>query len=258
MSPLDSSPTEPPILLEIVVQSMADARAAEAGGAHRLELCVGLNDGGLTPPATLVEAVVAAVAVPVNVLIRPRGGDFVLDDEELELMCADVRASRAAGAAGVVIGALTPEGDVDCARMGKLIAAARPLEVTFHRAFDHTRDPLAAFSVLTELGVDRLLTSGQRASAPEGSALIAKLVAMSSAREPAQPLVMAGGGVRPANVAELVETTSVREVHSSASAEHPSPARHVNESVPLGPTHASRRHGVDMQVVRDLMVALQK
>ncbi len=256
MSPADSSPTEPPVLLEIVVQSVADARAAEAGGAHRLELCVGLVDGGLTPPATLVEAVVAAVALPVVALIRPRAGDFVLDDGELDLMCADVRASRAAGVAGVVIGALTPVGDVDRQRMAKLIAAARPLEVTFHRAFDHARDPLAAFSTLGELGVDRVLTSGQCATATEGSALIAKLVATSAKGESTHPRVMAGGSVRPGNVAKLVAATSVREVHSSAGGEHPSPALHMNSAVPLGPTRPDRRQCVDVQVVRDLLAAL--
>lgn len=244
------------ILLEVVVQSVRDARAAEAGGADRLELCQALVDGGLTPPATLVAAVVEAVSLPVFVLLRPRGGDFVLDDEDLELLRADVRASREAGAAGVVLGALTPDGDVDLTRLARLVATARPLEVTFHRAFDHARDQREAFEALRTLGVDRVLTSGAAPTAEVGARRIAELQAHAGARGIERPRLIAGAGVRGDNVVELVRRTGVREVHSSASGPRPSPARHVNRAVPMGPTQAALRHGVEELEVRSIVEAL--
>ena len=240
------------VCLEIVVQSPADARAAQAGGAQRLELCVGLVDGGLTPPATLVARVTAAVDLPVCVLVRPRGGDFVLDDEDLELMRSDIRAAAEAGATGVVVGALNADGQIDVPRLGRLIATARPLDVTFHRAFDHTSDPLEALETLSMLGVDRVLTSGQAPTASEGSDLIAELVAQGRQR----PRIMAGGGVTPEHIGRLVAATGVRDVHSSAAGFRPSPARHVNRTVPLGPSDAALRRGVEEGIVRELIEAL--
>ena len=162
--------------LEVCIDSADGAAAAEAGGAGAVELCAALVEGGITPSLGLVRATRAACDIELNVMVRPRGGDFVYDRRELEAMHHDVAAFREAGADGVVLGVLRPDGTVDEERVADLVAAARPLRVTFHRAFDMTRDPRAALETLIELGVDRVLSSGQEASAPAGVRLLTELV----------------------------------------------------------------------------------
>jgi len=190
------------------VQSVLEAQAA---GARRIELCERLDIGGVTPSEELVREVLGIAVIPVNVLIRPRGGDFSFDGEERLRMLESIRAVKELGAAGVVIGALTPEGNVDMPLMREMIAAARPMSITFHRAFDVCASPLDAFEDVIALGCDRLLTSGHEASAPEGGTLIAELVRRSSGRIK----IMAGCGVRPGNIRELAGKTSAHEYHSS-------------------------------------------
>ncbi|GAA0219592.1 copper homeostasis protein CutC [Actinomadura nitritigenes] len=210
---------------EICIDSVAGAIAAEKAGAQRVELCTALFDGGLTPTLGTVRAALAAVSsIRVHVIIRPRGGDFIFDEHEIAAMEHDVALARDAGVHGVVIGALTPDGAVDRPVTERLIAAAGGLPVTFHRAFDMTADPFAALETLVELGVARVLTSGQDASALEGAPLIAELVRRAGDRI----VVMPGGGINDRNVARVVAETGAREIHFAALSEAPSPAVHRN------------------------------
>ncbi|MEU4835141.1 copper homeostasis protein CutC [Streptosporangium sp. NPDC023615] len=210
---------------EICIDSTAGALAAEQAGAHRVELCSALFDGGLTPTLGTVEATLAAVsAIRVHVIVRPRGGDFIYDAYEVAAMERDVATIRDAGAQGVVIGVLTPSGEVDVEVARRLIDAAGDLSVTFHRAFDMTADAFAALDTLVSLGVDRVLTSGQDVTALEGAPLIASLVE----RAGDELVVMPGGGITPRNVHRVVEATGATEIHFAALVDAPSPAVHRN------------------------------
>lgn len=198
------------VLFESCVDTLEAAVASEAGGAGRIELCARLDVGGTTPDVALVKRCVAAVRIPVFAMVRPRGGSFVYEGGEADAMALDIVAMKAAGAHGVVVGALTAHRAIDVALMARLVAAARPLPVTCHKAIDDTRDLPEALDALLALGVDRVLTSGGAATAVAGAAAIAALV-----RQAGDALVViAGGGVRADNVAALVHATGVREVHA--------------------------------------------
>ena len=203
------SDIHPTVLVEACVDSVASAVAAERGGAHRLELCDALFDGGTTPSAGMIAACREAVSIPVFVIIRPRGGGFVYTDAERDVMRRDVVAARELGADGVVIGGLRPDGSVDRELVDLLSDSARDLPVTFHRAFDVTRDLDAALEALVDAGVRRVLTSGGAPTAMEGATTLARLVRQADSRI----TVMAGGGVREENVLDLVRVSGVREVH---------------------------------------------
>jgi copper homeostasis protein len=190
------------ILLEAAVESVEAARAAAEGGAHRLELCTDLAHGGTTPDLKLLRF---RLPLPVFVLIRPRAGDFVYSDSEHRTMLDQIRIAKAAGAQGIVTG------DLDGDHTRALVAAARPLPVTFHRAFDVFPDLPAALERLINLGIERVLTSGGASTAPEGAEQIRRLVVQAKGRIEILP----GGGITPANVAQLVRETGVREVHFS-------------------------------------------
>ncbi len=207
------------MLFESCVDSLDAALASVAGGARRLELCARLDVGGTTPDPGLVREVVDAVPVPVFTMVRPRGGSFVYGDAEVDAMVRDIRLMRAAGAHGLVFGALRPDRTIDEGVMRRLLSHARPLPVTCHKAFDDTPDLLAALGTLVGLGVDRVLTSGGRPTAAEGTAMIAALVA----RGGEAITVVAGGRVRADTVAALVWQTGVREIHARVIRE-PAPA----------------------------------
>lgn len=200
-----------PILIEVCANSVESALAAQAGGAARVELCSALIEGGLTPSPAAIELARERLHVKLHVLIRPRGGDFCYDDTEFAVMKRDIAFCRHAGADGVVIGILTPDGSVDVARMRELVDAARPMAVTFHRAFDMAADAFHALDDVIALGVERLLTSGQRGSAMEGRDLIAELVRRSTGRLS----VMPGAGINEGNILELMAATGAREFHLS-------------------------------------------
>jgi len=247
---------KPHVAVEVTVDSVAGARAAAAAGADRLELCCALLEGGTTPSPGLLAAVRAAVAVPVFAMLRPRGGDFLYDEDEFDVMLRDAAHLRAAGASGFVAGALTAAGELDAGRLAALRAATAPLPLVCHRAFDLCADPHAALAALVRLGVDRVLTSGQARSAPEGAVLLRELVLAAGGRI----AVMAGAGVRDANVAELVARTGVTEVHLSATAWRDSGMQFRRPGVPMGasvaPSEYARRE-TDGGMVARVVAALR-
>ncbi len=200
------------VIYEICVDSVAGVRAAKDAGAQRVELCANLLEGGTTPSLGLIRAARKVAGIGLHVIIRPRGGDFLFNDDEYAVMLTDIAAAKAEGADGVVIGLLNPEGDIDADRTARLIAAARPLSVTFHRAFDMARDPFAALETLIKLGVERVLTSGQEASVLEGLPLITELIRRAGERI----IVMPGGGITTRNVARIIAAAHPKEVHFAA------------------------------------------
>lgn len=246
-------PTPTP-LFEVCLESIDSAIAAERGGAQRVELCAALTEGGLTPSIGLVEQCRAAVDIDIMVMIRPRGGDFLYTDWEFAAMARDIERVKTTGVTGVVLGLLLADGRVDTVRTRELIELARPLQVTFHRAFDMTIAPLDALDDLIELGVDRLLTSGQAPSVPEGLPLIAHLVKLAADRI----TIMPGAGITPANLREVLQSTGVVEFHATAFEDFDSPMRYRNEDVYMGvpgrPEYARRE--VSVEAVRAFWEAL--
>jgi copper homeostasis protein len=237
------------VLTEVCVESAAGARAAAQGGADRIELCAALELGGITPSAGLIEAVVDVICT--HVLIRPRGGDFHYDKHEIRVMAKDIEYAIDRGAESVVVGALDGDGGVDLPAMVRLLGAAGDVPVTFHRAFDSARNPLAALDDLMELGVDRLLTSGGQPTAAQGMVQIAEFV-----RRCGDDLcVLAGSGVGPGNAAAIVDTTGVREIHFSARV--PTETRSRN-AVQVGPMDDGPRFETSADLVRATIDALNR
>jgi len=200
------------VLVEAAVDSFSGAVAAEAEGVHRIELCGPLHDGGTTPSAGLIAHCSEKLLVSVHVLIRPRAGDFVYSDDEVGIMAKDIAVAKEFGVDGVVIGALTAEGEVDAGRIAELIRIANPMRVGFHRAFDQVRDQDEALELLVSLQVDHILTSGGAQTAMAGAERIRQLVERAGDRIG----IIAGGSVTAANVAELVRRTGAAIVHGRA------------------------------------------
>jgi len=197
------------VLVEACVETVDGARTAEAAGAGRIELCAGLIEGGTTPSAGAIAHARERIAIPLFVIVRPRGGDFVYSDDDLAVMRRDIASAASAGADGVVIGVLTCAGQVDGAIVRELVDLARPMHVTFHRAFDLTRDFADSLETLVDAGVDRVLTSGGAPTAAEGMATLASLVRQAGDRI----VVMAGGGITESSAARIVRETGVHEIH---------------------------------------------
>lgn len=218
------------MIFEVCIDSVEGALAAQQGGAQRVELCDNLVEGGTTPSMGTIELACRSASLDVNVMIRPRGGDFVYSGMELDVMKVDILAAKKSGANGVVFGLLQPDGRIDKERTRELIDLARPLSVTFHRAFDLCRDPGEALEDLIELGVDRLLTSGQKADALSGADCIRSLV--EQARGPI--VVMAGGGVNEKTLPLIAAQTGVSEVHFAARLPEKSPMRFRVSNVYMG------------------------
>ena len=214
-------------LLEVCCYSMECALEAQRRGADRIELCAAPQEGGLTPSLGVLKSVREAVTIPVHPIIRPRGGDFCYTAGEFAAMLDDVAAVKDLGFPGMVIGVLDADGRVDRARMKKIMAAAGTLAVTFHRAFDMCADPRQASVELAELGVQRILTSGQQSSAEKGISLIRELISQSDT-----PIIMAGAGVRAANLPLFLQA-GVKEVHTSAGQWLPSPMRFRNPGLSM-------------------------
>jgi copper homeostasis protein len=200
------------MICEICVDSVAGVRAAKDAGAQRVELCANLLEGGITPSLGTIRQARTVVGVDLNVMIRPRGGDFLFNEDEFAAMQADIETAKTEGANGLVIGLLTATGEIDAGRTRELVALARPLSVTFHRAFDVAAEPFGALETLIDLGVDRVLTSGQEPSVLEGLPLIVELMKRAGDRI----VVMPGGGITARNVARIVAAARPREMHFAA------------------------------------------
>ena len=197
------------VLVEVCLSGIESALAAQAGGAQRIELCENLAEGGITPSPGVMTLVREHLTIDVHVLIRPRSGDFCYSDLEFVVMKRDILAAKALGIDGVVFGILNPDGMVDKNRMIDLISLARPMRVTFHRAFDVTRDPLAAIADLISIGIERVLTSGQAKSAWHGRHLLRQLQEQAGD----QIMIMAGGGINHENAPRLLAETGLNEIH---------------------------------------------
>ncbi len=218
-----------PLIIEVCVDSVESAIAAQEGGADRVELCDNLMEGGTTPSAGTIEVCRARLRIGLNVIIRPRGGDFCYSAIEFEVMRRDIMRAKTLGVDGLVFGILTPGGHVDIDRTRELVELSRPLSVTFHRAFDMTADPRGALEDLIGLGVDRVLTSGQEASALEGIDLIRDLVQQARDRI----VVMPGGGVG-RHIRKIVARAGVREVHVTGTTSVESRMSYRNSRVYMG------------------------
>ena len=198
--------------LEVCAGSIESIKAAYEGGAYRVELCSALSEDGLTPSVGMIRYAKSLEGLVVNVLIRPRSGDFVYTDDEVRCMEEDIRVCGELGVDGVVIGALTPCGDIDIDVSRRLIARAKGMSVTFHRAFDVCRRPFESLEQIISLGCDRLLTSGQAPTAENGIDLLRQLAAKAQDRL----VVMPGSGVNPDNAAAILDATDTAEIHASA------------------------------------------
>lgn len=237
-------------LIEIAVDSVASAIAAERGSAARVELCANLLEGGVTPSVGMIAVVRAATSIGLHVMVRPRGGDFSYEPQEIDVMARDIAMAKSLGADGVVLGILTTSGRVDVNRTRRLVDLARPLEVTFHRAFDMCADLLGSLEDVCATGADRLLTSGGEANCLEGMETIAALVNAARGRI----AIMAGGGIRPENAARIIAATGVRDIHSGLSTAIESPVAYRNPRVAMGKAQGREyeRHQVTEESVREL------
>ena len=216
--------------IEVCIDSIESAIASQKGGAQRVELCDNLFEGGTTPSAGCIQVVRRNIDIDLYVMIRPRGGDFLYSDLEFEIMKQDIEFAKTAGADGVVFGLLNPDGAIDKRRTAELIQLARPLGVTFHRAFDMTPDPFQALDDLLELGVDRLLTSGQEATAFEGAELIGELVKKAGKKMS----IMAGGGISAKNIGKIRNATGCQEFHVTGRMPQRSGMTYIKEGVYMG------------------------
>jgi len=218
------------MVLEICVDSLDSAIVAAKGGAERVELCSNLLEGGITPSAGLIQEVRAAIGIQLFVMIRPRGGDFVYTERELQVMETDVAEAKRAGADGIVLGVLCSDGQVDIPCTERLAKLAAPMRVTFHRAFDLTPDLEQACEDIIAAGAHRILTSGGKQTAPMGAEKIACLVKRAGTRVG----IMAGSGINAQNVVELVRITGVAEVHASLRKRSRSPVYYRDKGVSMG------------------------
>ena len=199
--------------LEVCVDSLESAIAAQNGGADRIELCDNLYEGGTTPSAGMIEIARKYLDIKIQVIIRPRGGDFLYSDLEFEVMKRDIEIAKELKADGIVIGILNPDASIDIKRTKELVELSRPLSVTFHRAFDMTPDPFKALEDVIKTGADRLLTSGQLNEAPQGVKLIGDLVQLAGDKI----IIMPGAGINKDNIKDMINITRAREYHLTGS-----------------------------------------
>lgn len=239
--------------LEICAGDIESAIAARDGGAQRIELCSALGEGGITPSAGMA-AEAALLGIKVHALIRPRGGDFLYSDAEVRTMVTDIKIFKQLGIDGVVIGCLTPNGNIDLNACSKLIDAAQDMSVTFHRAFDRCRNPQQALEEIISLGCNRLLTSGQAPTALLGKDTIRDLVKQANGRI----TIMPGCGVNATNAAEILSYTGASEIHASASTDIKSRMTFQRNDVYMGNKDAdeSSRRGTSLHNVSAIIASL--
>ncbi len=218
------------LTFEIAIESLKSAIIAEKAGAKRVELCAALSEGGVTPSIGMIRQVCDNSLLDVFVIIRPHGGDFLYSDAEFEIMCYDIIAAREAGADGIVSGALSIDGGIDIEKTSKMIELSRPLPFTFHRAFDRCKDPFQAMEQLIDLGVTRILSSGQVPSAEHGAELLGELVKQADGRI----IIMPGAGVNSKNITEIVTKTGASEFHLSGKRPIASKMKYVRPAMDNG------------------------
>lgn len=216
--------------LEICVDSVESAVAAEEGGAQRVELCNSLIEGGLTPSIGLIRAVRSRIRIGLHVMIRPRSGDFFYSSDDFEVMREDIRAAAEGGADGVVLGLLTPDGNIDISRTTQLTELARPMKVTFHRAIDLSHNIHRSLEDVLQTGADRILTSGARQTALQGCPVIREMVDAAAGRIQ----IMAGGGIRAANVAQVLQASGADAFHAALRHRISSPVARSRQKLHLG------------------------
>lgn len=241
---------------ELCAYSVESCRTAARAGVDRVELCASPWEGGTTPSAAAIRRARRVERIRLQVMIRPRGGDFCYTDDEVEQMAEEIRFARECGADGVVLGLLTPDGEVDCRRTAQLVAEAGALEVTFHRAFDMTRDPLAALEAVVGCGCRRILTSGGCNTAVEGIAALRELVARAAGRIE----IMAGSGVKASNARQLA-ATGVDALHFSARGWRESRMRYRNPKVSMGGLDGVPEYATmcaDEAVIRQILKELER
>jgi copper homeostasis protein len=217
-------------ILEVCANSLASALAAQTGGAYRVELCDNLYEGGTTPSLGCIKLAREELDIKLNVLIRPRGGDFLYTENEMEIIRRDIQLCKQTGVDGVVVGFLTPEGDIDIDRTKEIIKTAHPMSVTFHRAFDMCKDPYKALEELVDLKVDRILTSGQRNSAPKGVELISELIEIAGDKV----IIMPSAGLKPVNIKNFHLQIRAKEYHATLHREVESSMKYRKPGVYMG------------------------
>ena len=243
--------------LEVSIEGVDGLLVAQENGADRVELCASVLEGGITPSIGMVREALRRARIPVFVIVRPRGGDFLYSEAEFESMRQDVMALKDLGVPGVVTGCLTAGGEVDEQRTAELLRLARPMSFTFHRAFDMVRDPVQALEGLIKLGVDRLLTSGQRGTAVEGLANLKHLGLVANGRI----IVMPCGSIRAANVGQVCRETGLWELHFAAHKSESSAMTYRNPQVAMGLTeqdHEYVKTVTDPTTVRSMVEAARR
>lgn len=216
--------------IEICANSVASCLEAQKGGAYRVELCAGIPEGGTTPSYGEIAVARELLNIKLNIIIRPRGGDFLYSDVEHKTMLHDIEIAKKLGVDGVVIGCLKADGTIDMERNRELIAAAEGMSVTFHRAFDMCKNPFESLEQIIALGCDRLLTSGQQPTAIEGISLLSQLVEKAGDRI----IIMPGSGVNENNIAILADETKAKEFHFSAREPIDSKMEYRNPDLKMG------------------------
>ena len=242
--------------LEICCYSVESAIDAEKAGASRIELCDNYSEGGTTPSYASIETAINKLAIPVNVIIRPRGGDFLYSDIEFEIIKQDIIHCKKLGVNGIVIGFLKADGNIDIEKTKEIVKLAKPMEITFHRAFDMCKNPVKALEELKELGITRILSSGAKNTAPEGKDLLEELV--KKAQD--QIIIMPGSGVNEQTISDLLQKTKAKEYHSSAKTFINSKMNYYNKDISMGGVEAVNefsRVAVDMEKIRKMLDVLE-
>jgi copper homeostasis protein len=217
-------------IIEVCAAHVQSAIAAQAGGAKRVELCDNIYEGGTTPSYAAIKVARANLKIELNVMIRPRGSDFCYSDLEFEMMKEDISVCKKLGVDGIVMGILLPDGNIDIARTKQLVTFAKPMSVTFHRAFDMTPEPFKALGEIINLGIDRILTAGQKNTVPEGIELIGQFVKKAGSKI----IIMPGSGINEMNILEIRNKTGALEFHLSGRSLIDSKMKYRKEGIFMG------------------------
>ena len=245
------------VTVEICLEDIESAVAAQQGGANRIELCDNLTVGGTTPSIGMISQVRKQLEIELQVIIRPRGGDFCYSDLEFSVMKEDIEAAKSVGADGIVTGLLNPDGTADVQRTDVLVQVADPIPVTFHRAFDHAKDPFDTLESLVDIGVSRILSSGKAPSAIKGLLLLGQL--QETARD--RISIMAGGGINNENVQLIINQAQIREIHAGSSCTQRQDKKTCNQSADVIIDHQNTNNGYSQvlaKLVNQLVAAVRE